>query len=258
MVEEPLKMKKKDQISFDEQKARRLQAEFDEQDKLVEEKAQLIEDENFAWDNVQAMMDADYELAVRLQEEEQGELTIEKKSKLFVELMDKRKKHFAKLKAEDKRRKPLTKAQKRNQMCVYLKNMVGFTYNQLKNKKFDEVQKAFDKTMSWINSFVPMDSKVVKDKATMFEHHVEDTVWRSQQGLSIVKSWKIFYSCRVYYVTMQNTVYYLLVEKMYLLTNHTLYQIFNNVKLLVDKECEMAYELLRLVKEQLKEGYRAN
>nr|GEX70479.1 hypothetical protein [Tanacetum cinerariifolium] len=36
MVEEPLKMKKKDQISFDEQKAKRLQAEFDEQDKLAE------------------------------------------------------------------------------------------------------------------------------------------------------------------------------------------------------------------------------
>nr|GEV52981.1 hypothetical protein [Tanacetum cinerariifolium] len=60
MVEEPLKMKKKDQISFDEQEARRLQAEFDEQDKLVEEKAQLIEDENLAWDNVQAMIDADF------------------------------------------------------------------------------------------------------------------------------------------------------------------------------------------------------
>ncbi|GJZ28639.1 hypothetical protein Tco_0573286 [Tanacetum coccineum] len=40
--------------------------------------------------------------------------------------------------------------------------MAGFTHNQLKNKSFDEVQKAFDKTMSWIDLFVPMDSKVVK------------------------------------------------------------------------------------------------
>ncbi|GKF99382.1 hypothetical protein Tco_0298165, partial [Tanacetum coccineum] len=43
------------------------------------------------------MMEADYELAQRLQAEEQGELTIKERSKLFVELMDKRKKHFAKL-----------------------------------------------------------------------------------------------------------------------------------------------------------------
>nr|GEX50762.1 hypothetical protein [Tanacetum cinerariifolium] len=115
MVEEPLKMKKKDQISFDEQEARRLQAEFDEQDKLAEEKAQLIEDENLAWEYVQAMMDADYELAARLHKEEQGELTIKEKSRLFMELMDKRKTHFEKLRAEEKRRKPPTKAQIRNQ-----------------------------------------------------------------------------------------------------------------------------------------------
>nr|GEY97596.1 putative ribonuclease H-like domain-containing protein [Tanacetum cinerariifolium] len=87
-----------------------LQAEFDEQDRLAKEKAQQIEDENLAWDNVQVMMDADYELAARLQEEEQGELTIKEKSRLFVELMDKRKKHFTKVRAEEKRRKPLTKA----------------------------------------------------------------------------------------------------------------------------------------------------
>nr|GEV99830.1 hypothetical protein [Tanacetum cinerariifolium] len=68
-------------------------------DKLAEEKAQLIEDENLAWDNVQAMIDADYELAAKLQEEEQGELTIKEKSKKIMELMDKRKKHFAKLRA---------------------------------------------------------------------------------------------------------------------------------------------------------------
>nr|GEY66255.1 putative reverse transcriptase, RNA-dependent DNA polymerase [Tanacetum cinerariifolium] len=100
------KPKERDQISFDEQEARRLQAEIDEQDRLAKEKekAQLIEDENLSWDNVQDMMDADYELATRLHEEEQEELTIEEKSRLFVELMNKRKKHFAKLKAEDSKR----------------------------------------------------------------------------------------------------------------------------------------------------------
>nr|GEW34729.1 ribonuclease H-like domain-containing protein [Tanacetum cinerariifolium] len=38
MVEEPLKMKKKDQISFDKQEAQRLQAEFDEEERLAREK----------------------------------------------------------------------------------------------------------------------------------------------------------------------------------------------------------------------------
>ncbi|GJW22683.1 hypothetical protein Tco_0033305 [Tanacetum coccineum] len=42
---------------------------------------------------------------------------------MFVELINKRKKHFVKLRAEEKRRKPQTKAQKRNLMSTYLKNM---------------------------------------------------------------------------------------------------------------------------------------
>ncbi|GJR98297.1 hypothetical protein Tco_0270471 [Tanacetum coccineum] len=32
-------------------------------------------------------------------------------------------------------------------MYTYLKNMAGFTHSQLKNKSFNEVQKAYDKTM---------------------------------------------------------------------------------------------------------------
>ncbi|GKD34599.1 hypothetical protein Tco_1250108 [Tanacetum coccineum] len=54
---------------------------------------------------------------------------------------------------------------------------------------------------------------------------------------------------------MQTIPYYLLVKKMYPLTKHTLNQMFNNVKLQVDYECKMAYDLLRLLKKQLKEGY---
>ncbi|GKB19712.1 hypothetical protein Tco_0853635 [Tanacetum coccineum] len=84
------------------------------------------------------MIDADYELAARLQAQEHEELTIEEKSKLFVELMDKRKKHFARLRAEEQRRKPPTKAQKRNQICTYLKNMAGFTHMVKGGKEKDE------------------------------------------------------------------------------------------------------------------------
>nr|GEW09729.1 putative reverse transcriptase domain-containing protein [Tanacetum cinerariifolium] len=48
----------------------------------------------------EVVISADYKLTARLQEEERGELTIEEKSRLFVELMDKRKKHFARLRAK--------------------------------------------------------------------------------------------------------------------------------------------------------------
>nr|GEY02429.1 hypothetical protein [Tanacetum cinerariifolium] len=70
------------------------------------------------WDNTQVMMDADYKLAVKLQEKERGELYIEEKLNLFIELMNKRKKHFEMLRDEERRRKPPTKAKKRKQMSM--------------------------------------------------------------------------------------------------------------------------------------------
>ncbi|GKB75321.1 putative ribonuclease H-like domain-containing protein, partial [Tanacetum coccineum] len=125
-------------VMADEEMAKRLakelQAELEEEEKVArkrEEVANLI-----SWDNTQAMIEADYKLAQRLQAEEQEELSIEERSKLFVELIDKRKKHFAKLRAEEIRRKPPNKAQKRNQMCTYLKNIGGYKHTQLKNKSF--------------------------------------------------------------------------------------------------------------------------
>ncbi|GKA14052.1 hypothetical protein Tco_0693698 [Tanacetum coccineum] len=85
-----------------------------------------------------------YELAQRLQAEEQGELTIEERSKLFVELMDKRKKHFAKLKAEEIRK----------------------TTNQSPK---EESNMLFDNTIKWVDSFVPKDTKVVKGSKSQAE-----------------------------------------------------------------------------------------
>nr|GEX22319.1 hypothetical protein [Tanacetum cinerariifolium] len=59
----------------------------------------------------------------------------------------------------------------------------------------------------------------------------------------------------VYCVTTQNMVYYLLVEKMYPFTRNILHQIWNDVRLQVDYEVEMAYDLLRLIRRQINEGY---
>ncbi|GJZ38961.1 hypothetical protein Tco_0585524 [Tanacetum coccineum] len=60
--------------------------ELEEEERLARQKE---EDANIAeWNNVQAMIDADYELATRLQVQEHAELTFEEWSKMFVELMD--------------------------------------------------------------------------------------------------------------------------------------------------------------------------
>ncbi|GJU57789.1 hypothetical protein Tco_1235555 [Tanacetum coccineum] len=83
--------------------------------------------------------------------------------------MENRKKHFAALRAQEKRSKPPTKAQKRNTMSTYLKNMAGYKRNQLKRKSYDEIQEMFDKEMKRVNTFVDMNTELVKGSKTKAE-----------------------------------------------------------------------------------------
>ncbi|GJU68803.1 hypothetical protein Tco_1255062 [Tanacetum coccineum] len=147
----------------------RLQEELDEEVRLERErKEEASKAANIAeWDDVQAMMDADYELATKIQEQERKELTIEERSKLFVELMNERNKHFARLIVEEQRRNPPTKTQKRNLMSTYLKNMVGYKHTQLKNRIFKEIQMLFEKEMKRVNIFIDMDAELVKGSETL-------------------------------------------------------------------------------------------
>ncbi|GKA95031.1 hypothetical protein Tco_0817069 [Tanacetum coccineum] len=340
MVEEPLKMEKKDQVLFDEQEAIRLQGRIAREKE--EDNATLIAQ----WNDIQDKVETEYELAQRLQVEEQEELTMKEKSKLFQQLLEKRRKNFAAKRAEERRNRPPTKVQQRSIMCTYLKNIAGWKPKDLKTKSFANVQELFDKAMQRVNTFVDMDTELLRDSEqkldekveeevddakeaeelkqcleivpddgddvtinatplsvkisivdykiyqegkksffkiiraeaevddvkeaeelkqclevvpvdredlevlwrivkarfkktepvnymnillhlnlkTMFEHHVEDSIWKNQQGLVKVLNWKLFYSCGVHCLQ-------------------------------VDYECEMAYELFRLVKKQLKEGY---
>nr|GEV89916.1 ribonuclease H-like domain-containing protein [Tanacetum cinerariifolium] len=102
MIKELVKLKKKDQIQLDEKTTLKLQAElqaeFDKKQRLAREKAQKELEANIAlietWDEVQTKIDSDYQLDKRLQAEEQQELTDEEKAKLFMQLLEKRRKAF--------------------------------------------------------------------------------------------------------------------------------------------------------------------
>ncbi|GJU32719.1 hypothetical protein Tco_1176308 [Tanacetum coccineum] len=65
---------------------------------------------------IMAKIDADYQLAQRLQAQEQEELTDEEKARLFVQFLEQRRKHFAAKRVEEKRNRPPTRAQQRSIM----------------------------------------------------------------------------------------------------------------------------------------------
>ncbi|GJT21163.1 hypothetical protein Tco_0891100 [Tanacetum coccineum] len=161
-------MKKKDLTRFDEEAALKLQAEFDEEERLAREKAKKEKEANIAlietWDDIQAKIDVDHQLAERLQAQEQEELSIEEKATLFQQLLEKRRKHFAAKRAEEKRNKPPTKAQQRKIMCTYLKNMEGYKLKDLKLKEFDSIQEMFDRAFKRVNTFEDFRTELVEGK----------------------------------------------------------------------------------------------
>ncbi|GKF03611.1 hypothetical protein Tco_0030534, partial [Tanacetum coccineum] len=116
-------------------------------------------------DNVQARMEANALLAARLQAKERDQFSINEQARFLVETIAKRKRFFAAQRAEQIKNKSPTKIQLRKKMITntFLKNMGRFTYNQLKNKSLEEIQKLYEREHKWINEFVLMDSEMVKD-----------------------------------------------------------------------------------------------
>nr|GEV38873.1 hypothetical protein [Tanacetum cinerariifolium] len=122
MVEHEKPLKKKDQIAFDEEVTRKFEAQMkakiEEEERIPREKdeANIVVIEQ--WDKVQAKTDADIELAQKLQTKEQEQLTVIEITKLFMELLKKRRKFFARKREIKKRNRPPTKAQQRNLMFM--------------------------------------------------------------------------------------------------------------------------------------------
>ncbi|GKE58163.1 hypothetical protein Tco_1497348, partial [Tanacetum coccineum] len=147
-------MKKKVQIMLDEEAALKLQAEFDEEERPAREK----DDANVAlteeWDDTQAKIEADHELAQRLQAEEQEELYVKEKAKLFQQLLEQRRKHFA------AKRKKL---------------------KDLKNKSFDSIQKMFDKAFKRVNTFVDFRTDLVEGSSKRAGEELEQESTKKQK-----------------------------------------------------------------------------
>ncbi|GJW37005.1 hypothetical protein Tco_0059925 [Tanacetum coccineum] len=164
IMQEPkklVKVKDKDQIAYDADVAQTLQAELDEEARLEREReekasnAALIEE----WDSIEARIDADAQLAERLQAEEREQMSVEEQARLLMEFIAARKKFFAAKRAEEQRNKPPTKAEQRKKMCTYMKHMAGYKDKNFKGKSFDAIKQMFDKAYKQVNDFVPMDTE---------------------------------------------------------------------------------------------------
>nr|GEW24353.1 hypothetical protein [Tanacetum cinerariifolium] len=153
-----------------------LQADFDKEQRLAEERAQQEKEANIAliesWNDVQAKINVYYQLAERLQVEEQQELNDEENATLFMKLLEKMRKFFAAKRAKEKRNKPQIQDQQRKIMCTYLKKMEGKKLTDLKNKSFDSIKKMFDKAFKRVNTFVDFRTELVEKSSKKAEAEV--------------------------------------------------------------------------------------
>ncbi|GJV43913.1 hypothetical protein Tco_1428449 [Tanacetum coccineum] len=156
---EPVQKKTKLQLEQERlglEEALRLQEQLDEEERQriarVHEEASTFNAEE--WDNIQAQIEADEELAHRLQAQEREKHSEADKVRLLVELINERKRKFA----QQRRNKPMTQAQQRTYTCNYIKHMGSHTLQQLKKLSFDEVKELFETTMKRVNTFTPMES----------------------------------------------------------------------------------------------------
>ncbi|GJR15515.1 hypothetical protein Tco_0798167 [Tanacetum coccineum] len=153
-------MKKKFQIMLDEEVASKLQAEFDEEERLAREKAEKEKEANVAltkeWDDIQAKIEADHELSQRLHAKEQEELREEEQT---TNPSSKRKNHGITLPEE----------------------WNGNKLKDLKNKSFDFIQKMFDRAFKRVNTFVDFRTDLVEDSSKRAGEELEQESTKKQK-----------------------------------------------------------------------------
>ncbi|GKA51318.1 hypothetical protein Tco_0744514 [Tanacetum coccineum] len=123
----------------------------------VHQAAQSFTDDEL--DDILARVTADKDFVQQLQTGEK--VSDEDLPRKLVELVNQRKKFFAKQRAKAKRNKPINPAQQKEYMSTYIKNQEGgYTLKQLKALSFEDVKEIFEATMRKVQSFMPMDSEL--------------------------------------------------------------------------------------------------
>nr|GEW79581.1 hypothetical protein [Tanacetum cinerariifolium] len=196
--------------------------------------------------DVEAMMDADYKLAVKLQEEEEENYLLKRNENVQAEVADDNTAELKKcmeIVPEDDDEVTI----EATPLLSKSPTIVDYKIYKEGKKSYFKIIRADENSQNYL-TFEKMFKNFNREDLEVLRSIVEDNIWKYQQGAVKVHNWKPFYSCEVYCVTTQRMVYYLLVGKMYLFTKNILHQLWNDVRLHVDYEVEMAYDLIRLIR----------
>ncbi|GJW75446.1 hypothetical protein Tco_0134816 [Tanacetum coccineum] len=169
--------KKFKQLARDEKLARKLQEDWEteeERKRLAKEEATktALSDE---YDFIQARIEADRLLALRLQDEEREQFTVEERAKFLHDTIAAQRRFLAEQRAIAIRNKPPTRTQLRNQMMTYLKHVGNKKHSDLKSKTFEEIQALYEKVKRFDESFTAVGSTEDEKRIKEMNEGVKDT-----------------------------------------------------------------------------------
>nr|GEV90753.1 hypothetical protein [Tanacetum cinerariifolium] len=262
-VIEPVKpMKMKDQLRLDDEAALKLQAAFDEEERLAREKAKKVEEANIAliktWDDIQAKIDADHQLAERMQAQKQEELSIAEKATLFQQFLEKRRKAFKRVEHDKETAElkqfmeiiPDEEEVEIDAIHLFVKSpkIVDWKIYKEGRKSYYQIIRADEKSQMYMvfsQTLKSFDRKYLEDLHKLVKAKYEST--RPVENLDLL----LWANLKSMFEPHVEDEIYMLVEKKYPLTPSTLSMMLEK-KLIAEYESEMAYQLLRFIMKQFK------
>ncbi|GKD33662.1 hypothetical protein Tco_1249171 [Tanacetum coccineum] len=123
------------------------------------------------------------------------------------------------------------------------------THILAKDKMYYEIIRADGSTKNYKIFSAMLDDFDRQDVLDLYR--LEDEIWKAQQDYTLI-SWRLCDSCRIHLLLMDTRIcIHMLVEKKYPLTQEMISRMLCR-RLEVDHESEMAFELLRFTRSQLK------
>nr|GEV16195.1 hypothetical protein [Tanacetum cinerariifolium] len=211
-------------------KAVRLQEQFDKKERQriarVHEEASSFNIEE--WEDIQATIKADKELALRIQAEEREKYSEAKKARLLVDLINQRKRHFAQQRAEERRNKPLTQGSvftpsieidaspSLRKRSATPSSFTPFRKSFLPDES-DGLIKLWDLVKERFSTTEPTDDKEKElwvELKRLFEPDNDDTLWKLQKYINDPLVWRLYDTCGVHHVSsVKGHDTFMLVEK---------------------------------------------
>nr|GEV17778.1 hypothetical protein [Tanacetum cinerariifolium] len=150
------------------------------------------------------------------------------------------------------KKKPISVAQAKNNMIIYLKNMAGYKIEHFRGMTYDKVRPIFKREDKKVQTLFkpdkdveePKKKRVADELKRWFKLDADDVLRKLQRYMHAPLAWKLYSDCGVHHVSStRGHDIFMLIEKDYPLLNGVMILMLSG-KLQVEEDNEMAIDLV--------------